>query len=133
MHLVRCVNLPHKFYLIFHGHGVEWPGTTRLCPSVSATLSCEQNGKIFFPNFHYAFPLLSALFPLLSSVLQVKMPSPRPQVLYRLPSIVNRKSGMEAAPVLTRPAPVAVAQRVEGRNAVADHVRRINPDTLAGL
>lgn len=41
---------------------------------------------------------------------------------------------MEAAPVPTRPAPVAtVGQRVEGRAAVVDHIRHPAPDILAGL
>lgn len=78
--------------------------------------------------------------PLLSSGLQVKMPSP----LHILTSVVIRKQGVEVPPVpapFPIPAPVPVpahpasaaimAQRVEGRNAEADH--RVGPDTLAGM
>ena len=79
------------------------------------------------------------------------MPSPRPQPLYRLQSIGNRKSGVPA-----RPAPVAVmARRIGGGIAVADLVlvlhgttaqpppnigqgaprddRRLEPETRNGL
>lgn len=84
--------------------------------------------------------------PLLSSGLQVKMPSPPPQPLHILTSVVIRKQGVEVPPVpapfpIPAPAPVPVpahpasaaimAQRVEGRNAEADH--RVVPDTLAGM
>lgn len=66
------------------------------------------------------------------------MPSP----LHILTSVVIRKQGVEVppvpapfpipAPVPAHPASAAImAQRVEGRNAEADH--RVVPDTLAGM
>lgn len=62
------------------------------------------------------------------------MSSPQHQLLQRLPNIVYIKQGMEAAHVPVRPAPVApMAQRLEGRNAAADHDRRTAPDPIAGL
>lgn len=63
-------------------------------------------------------------------------------------NIITRKQGIEVAPALAlapfpvptlapvpaRPASAAtVAQRVEGRNAKADHDPHIVPDTLAGV
>lgn len=61
------------------------------------------------------------------------MPSPLPQPLHRLHSIITRKPGMGATPHPARPAPVAAgAQRVEGRNVVADQDHLTAPDTLAG-
>lgn len=82
-------------------------------------------------------PLLSLTFshPFLFSGLQVKMPSPRPYPLHRLPSSVTRKPAVEVTPIPApgHPAPVGtVAQRVEGRDAVAHHDRRTIPDTLSG-
>lgn len=47
---------------------------------------------------------------------------------------MTRKPDVEVGPVPAQPALVAVmAQRVEGREAVAGHVRHTAPDTLAGL
>lgn len=63
------------------------------------------------------------------------MPSPRPYPLHRLPSSVTRKPAVEVTPIPApgHPAPVGtVAQRVEGRDAVAHHDRRTIPDTLSG-
>lgn len=78
------------------------------------------------------------------------MPSPPPPHI--LTSVVIRKQGVEVPPVpapaptpapapfpIPAPAPVPahpasaaiMAQRVEGRNAEADH--RVVPDTLAGM